>query len=159
MQPDATLLKALALEGYDPRCPEVDYPIQVWKRCVYQARYLAYGTLSDDEAYRALGRQLSEGFAKTPLGRIAAVGLPMMGPSRALERLPRYLGMMGRAEIQVQSVNLGERARRVSIADTHNPPELYVGALEVVLEYAHARQPIIHVDDRSLHGFRLLVRW
>ncbi|OJH41994.1 DUF2378 family protein [Cystobacter ferrugineus] len=159
MRPDPALTKALAQEGYDPRCPEVDYPIQVWKRCMSQARYLAYGTLSDDEAYRALGRQLSEGFAKTPLGRIAAVGLPMMGPSRALERLPRYLGMMGRSELQVQSVSLGERVRRVSIPDIHNPPELYAGALEVVLEYAHAHQPIIHVDDRSQQGFRLLVRW
>ncbi|WNG20444.1 DUF2378 family protein [Cystobacter fuscus] len=159
MQPHAALAKALAQEGYDPRCPEVDYPLQVWKRCVSQARYLAYGTLSDDEAYRALGRQLSEGFAKTPLGRIAAVGLPMMGPARALERLPRYLGMMGRSEVQVQAISLGERSRRVSISDIHNPPEIYVGAIEVVLEYAHARQPLIHVDDRSPQGFRLLVRW
>ncbi|MFY0580760.1 DUF2378 family protein [Cystobacter fuscus] len=43
MQPHAALAKALALEGYDPRCPEVDYPIQVWKRCVSQARYRRTG--------------------------------------------------------------------------------------------------------------------
>jgi uncharacterized protein (TIGR02265 family) len=158
LEPNAPLAKALATEGYAPRCPDVDYPVQVWKRCVSQARYLAYGELSDSEAYRILGRKLTEGFANTLLGRVAAVGLPMIGPARVVERLPRYMAMMGRPEVQVQSLSMGERVRRVSILDIYNPPEFIAGALEVALEYARA-QPIIHVDDRSPDGFRLLVRW
>jgi uncharacterized protein (TIGR02265 family) len=158
LEPHASLTGMLEKEGYDPRCPDVDYPITVWKRCVTQARYLAYPSLSDAEAYRILGRKLAEGFANTLLGRVAVVGLPMIGPARVVERLPRYLSMMGRPELQVQTVSLGERARRVTLSDIYNPPELIAGALEVALEYAHA-QPIIGVEDRSPQGFRLLVRW
>ncbi|MET0404783.1 MAG: DUF2378 family protein [Cystobacter sp.] len=158
LEPHAAIAGALAKEGYDPRCPDVDYPILTWKRCVTQARYLAYASLSDAEAYRILGRKLVEGFANTLLGRVAAAGLPMLGPSRVVERLPRYLSMMGRPELQVQNVSMGERVRRVTVPDTYNPPELIAGALEVALEYAHA-QPIVHVEDRSPQGFRLLVRW
>ncbi len=158
MQPHPALAQALAQEGYDPRCPEVDYPVQVWKRCVAIARDLAYGELGDAEAYRILGRKLTEGFVETLVGRVAAVALPMVGPARVIERLPRYLAMMGRPDLTVHLVAMGERARRVSIPDTHNRPELIAGAIEAGLERAHV-QPIISVEERSNMGFRLLVRW
>ena len=158
LEPNSQLARALGAEGYDPRCPEIDYPVQVWKRCVALARDLAYGELSDADAYRILGRKLTQGFADTLVGRVAAVALPMIGPARVVERLPRYLAMMGRPDLEVQLVSVGERARRITIPDTHNRPEFIAGALEVALERAHV-QPIISVEDRSHLGFRLLVRW
>ncbi|WNG39818.1 DUF2378 family protein [Archangium violaceum] len=158
LEPNSELARALMAEGYDPRCPEVDYPVQVWKRCVAIARDQIYGKLSDADAYRLLGRKLIEGFADTLVGRVAAVALPMIGAARVMERLPRYLAMMGRPDLTVHLVTVGERARRVSIPDTHNRPELIAGAIEVGLERAHV-QPIISVEERSHLGFRLLVRW
>lgn len=158
LEPNGALARALAAEGYDPKCPEMDYPVQVWKRCVALARDLVYGELSDTEAYRALGRKLTEGFVNTLVGRVAAVALPMIGAARVVERLPRYLAMMGRPDLEVQLVAVGERARRITIPDTHNRPEFIAGALEVALERAHV-QPLVSVEDRSHLGFRLLVRW
>lgn len=158
MESQGSLSQVLVQEGYDPRCPDVDYPIQMWKRCVTQARYLAHPGLSDADAYRLLGRKLVEGFAQTLLGRVAAVGMPMIGPARVLERLPRYMAMMGRPELQVQCTTLGERMRRVHLADVHNPPEFSAGALEAALELACCR-PHVQVEDRSPQGCRLLVRW
>jgi uncharacterized protein (TIGR02265 family) len=158
LEPNSQLMRALAAEGYDPKCPEVEYPVQVWKRCVALARDLAYGPLGDADAYRLLGRKLTEGFSNTLVGRVAAVALPMLGPARVMERLPRYLAMMGRSDLEVQMLSVSERARRVTIPDTHNRPEFVAGALEVALERAHS-QPIITVEDRSHLGFRLLVRW
>jgi uncharacterized protein (TIGR02265 family) len=158
LEPNPQLARALVAEGYDPKCPEVDYPVQVWKRCVALARDVAYAALSDAEAYRALGRKLTEGFSDTLVGRVAAVALPMIGAARVVERLPRYLAMMGRPDLEVQLVSVGERARRITIPDTHNRPEFIAGALEVALERAHV-QPIVSVEDRSHLGFRLLVRW
>jgi uncharacterized protein (TIGR02265 family) len=158
LEPNSQLARALGAEGYDPRCPEIDYPVQVWKRCVALARDLAYGELGDADAYRILGRKLTQGFTETLVGRVAAVALPMVGPARVVERLPRYLAMMGRPDLDVQLVSVGERARRITIPDTHNRPEFIAGALEVALERAHV-QPIISVEDRSHLGFRLLVRW
>jgi uncharacterized protein (TIGR02265 family) len=151
-------MQALRAEGYEPRCPEMDYPVQVWKRCVALARDLVYGELGDADAYRLLGRKLTEGFSDTLVGRVAAVALPMIGAARVVERLPRYLAMMGRPDLDVQLIPMGERARRVTIPDTHNRPEFIAGALEVALERAHV-QPIITVEERSHLGFRLLVRW
>jgi uncharacterized protein (TIGR02265 family) len=158
LEPHAELARALAAEGYDPRCPEVDYPVQVWKRSVALARDLVYGELSDMEAYRILGRKLTEGFTQTLVGRVAAVALPMIGAARVVERLPRYLAMMGRPDLEVQMLTVGERSRRVTIPDTHNRPEFIAGALEVALERAHV-QPLVSVEDRSHLGFRLLIRW
>jgi uncharacterized protein (TIGR02265 family) len=158
LEPHFALSRALAAEGYDPKCPEMDYPVQVWKRCVALARDLVYGELSDMEAYRILGRKLTEGFVDTLVGRVAAVALPMIGAARVVERLPRYLAMMGRPDLDVQLVAVGERARRITIPDIHNRPEFIAGALEVALERAHV-QPLVSVEDRSPLGFRLLVRW
>jgi uncharacterized protein (TIGR02265 family) len=158
MEPHGALARALDAEGYHPRCPEVDYPVSTWKRCVFHARNLVYGQLSDPDAYRLLGRKLTEGFANTLIGRVAAVALPMIGPALVVERLPRYLAMMGRPDLQVRLVSRGERERVATIPDIHNPPEFIAGALEVALELAHAR-PIILVEDRSPPGFRLHIRW
>ena len=158
LEPNSQLSRGLGAEGYDPRCPEVDYPVQVWKRCVALARDLVYGELGDADAYRMLGRKPTEGFSDTLVGRVAAVALPMIGPARVVERLPRYLAMMGRPDLEVQLVPMGERARRVSIPDMHNRPEFIAGALEVALERAHV-QPIITVEERSYLGFSLLIRW
>jgi uncharacterized protein (TIGR02265 family) len=158
LAPNGQLMQALRAEGYEPKCPEMDYPVQVWKRCVALARDLVYGELGDADAYRLLGRKLTEGFADTLVGRVAAVALPMIGAARVVERLPRYLVMMGRPDLDVQLIPQGERARRVSIPDIHNRPEFIAGALEVALERAHV-QPIITVEERSHLGFRLLVRW
>ena len=158
VEPTPALAQALATEGYDPRCPEVHYPVLVWKRCVERARQLAYGELADTDAYRLLGRKLTEGFCDTLVGRVAAVALPMIGAARVVERLPRYLALMGRPDLEVKLMAVSERARSVSVQDQYNRPEFIGGALEVALERAHVR-PIISVEDRSLQGFRLLVRW
>lgn len=158
LEADTQLTRALEQEGYDRRCPEVDYPVQVWRRCVTVARNLVYGHLGDEEAYRLLGRKLTEGFTQTLVGRVAAVAIPMVGPARVVERLPRYLAMMGRPDLEVQWVPLGERSRSVHLPDVHNRPEFIAGAMEVALELAHV-QPIITVAEQSPTGFRLLIRW
>ena len=158
LEPNSQLAQGLRSEGYEPKCPEVDYPVQVWKRCVALARDMVYGQLGDAEAYRLLGRKLTEGFADTLVGRVAAVALPMIGATGVVQRLPRYLSMMGRPDLEVRLISVGDRARRVSIPDMHNRPEFIAGALEVALERAHVK-PCISVEDRSHLGFSLLVRW
>jgi uncharacterized protein (TIGR02265 family) len=158
LEPNSQLARALEAEGYDPRCPEVDYPMLMWKRCLALARDLVHGELGDEEAYRLLGRKLTEGFTDTLVGRVVAVALPMIGAAHVLERLPRYLAMMGRPDLEVRTVSVGERARRITFMDTHNHPEFLAGAIEAGLERAHV-QPIITVEERSHQGFRLLVRW
>lgn len=155
---DSRLAKGLEALGYRMKQPEMDYPVQLWQRVVTLARQEVFPELGDEEAYRQVGRQLVTGFAETFIGRVAAVALPMIGPARALERVPRYLAMMGRTDIEVSLSPVGDRGRRLHLKDRYNRPDLMAGGLERMMELASA-QPRITVEERSAEGYRLLVRW
>ncbi|MBZ4394353.1 DUF2378 family protein [Myxococcus sp. AS-1-15] len=152
------LVEALEALGYDIKRPEVDYPVEVFQRAVLLARREVFGELTDEEAYRRVGRTLVDGFASTLVGRVAAVALPMIGPARAAERIPRYLALMGRTDIDVTQTPVGERGRRIVFTDRYNRPDLMAGGLERMMELANA-QPRITVEERNVEGYRLLVRW
>ncbi|GEL75099.1 DUF2378 family protein [Myxococcus virescens] len=158
LQAEGRLAQELEALGYDSRKPELDYPISLWQQAVALARRERYAELGDEDAYRQLGRQGIFGFAQTLVGRVAAVALPMIGPAQALERVPRYLAMMGRSDVDVSMSSEGERGRRLSLSDRYNRPELMAGCLEGMLELANAR-PRISVEERSSGGYRLFVRW
>lgn len=152
------LAQELEALGYHMKKPEMDYPNALWQRAVALARQEVYPELGEEEAYRQLGRQLVTGFAETLIGRVAAVALPMVGPARALERVPRYLTMMGRTDIEVTLSPVGERGRRIHLMDRYNRPDLMAGGLERMLELTSV-QPRINVEERSAEGYRLLIRW
>lgn len=158
LKAEGKLARELEALGYDMKRPEMDYPIQLWQRVVALARQEAYPELGDEEAYRQLGRKVTEGFAQTLVGRVAAVALPMIGPVRALERVPRFLAMMGRPDVEVTLSPVGDKGRRIHLTDRYNRPDLMAGGLERMMELAQV-QPRITVEERSTEGYRLLVRW
>ncbi len=158
LQAEGRLAQQLEALGYDSRRPELDYPITLWQRAVALARHERFPELGDEHAYRQLGRRAVDGFSQTLVGRVAAVALPMIGPASALERLPRYLALMGRSDVDVSLAAEGERGRRISLTDRYNRPDLMAGGLEGLLVLANA-QPRITVEERSAGGYRLAVRW
>lgn len=158
LRAEGRLAEGLLSLGYDMKKPDLDYSVLTWQRCVNLARQELYGQMSDEEAYRLLGRKLVLGFMETLVGRVASVAMPMIGPARVIDRLPRYLAMMGRGEVEVTITPVGERARRVHLPDRYNRPDFLAGCLEVSLEHANAR-PIVTVEERTPDGYRLLLRW
>lgn len=158
LKAEGRLAQELEALGYHMKKPEMDYPIALWQRAVALARQEVHAGLGEEEAYRQLGRKLAMGFAETLIGRVAAVALPMIGPTRALERVPRYLAMMGRPDIEVTLTPVGERGRRIYLTDRYNRPDLMAGGLERMLELTSV-QPRITVEERSAEGYRLLIRW
>lgn len=158
LKAEGRLARELEALGYDMKKPEMDYSIQLWQRAVALARQEVYPELGDEEAYRLLGRALTSGFAQTLVGRVAAVALPMIGPVRALERVPRFLAMMGRSDIEVTLSPVGDKGRRIHLTDRYNRPDLMAGGLEQMMELAQV-QPRITVEERSPEGYRLLIRW
>ncbi len=152
------LIERLVTLGYDPRKPEVTYPITTYQKCITAARYELYSKLSDEEAYRALGRKLADGFLETLVGKVVGVAMPMIGPARVVERIPRYVSVMGRPEMVVRITPAGERGRRVYFFDTYNHPDFMAGNIEVALERASAT-PTVVVEERTADGYRLFVRW
>ncbi len=158
LKAEGRLAQELEALGYHMKKPEMDYPIALWQRAVTVARQVVYAGLGEEDAHRQLGRQLVTGFAETLIGRVAAVALPMIGPASALERMPRYLAMMGRSDIGVTRTPVGDRGRRIHLTDRYNRPDLMAGGLERMLELTSV-QPRITVEERSAEGYRLLVRW
>jgi uncharacterized protein (TIGR02265 family) len=158
LKAEGRLARELEALGYHMKKPEMDYPIQLWQRTVTLARQEVYPELGEEDAYRQLGRQLVMGFSETLIGRVAAVALPMIGPAHALERVPRYLAMMGRTDIEVSLSPVGDRGRRLYLKDRYNRPDLMAGGLERMLELTSV-QPRINVEERSAEGYRLLIRW
>ena len=158
LKAEGRLAERLLSYGYDIKKPEVSYSVLTYQRCVNAARHEMYGHLGDEEAYRILGRKMIDGFLETLVGKVIAVAMPMIGPARVLERLPRYCAMMGRGEMEVRITPAGETARRIYFGDIYNRPEFLAGALEVGLERAHVK-PTITVEERTSEGYRLFVRW
>jgi uncharacterized protein (TIGR02265 family) len=158
LKAEGKLAERLLSFGYDLKKPEVSYSVLTYQRCVNAARQEVFGNLSDEEAYRLLGRKLVDGFLETLVGKVVAVAMPMIGPGRVLERLPRYLSMMGRGEMEVRIMPAGDTARRIYFGDIYNRPEFLAGALEVGLERAHVK-PIVSVEERTTEGYRLFLRW
>ena len=156
---DGKLAEGLLSLGYDIRKPELNYPVLTYQRCVNLARQELFSHLSDEEAYRLLGRKLITGFLETLVGRVVAVAMPMIGPARVVDRLPRYLAMMGRTDLEVTMTPVTERSRRIYLPDRYNRPEFLAGGLEVGLEQANAPQALVTVEERSLEGYRLFLRW
>ncbi len=152
------LVERLVSLGYDPRQPEVTYPITTYQKCISAARYELYPSLSDEEAYRKLGRYLANGFLETLVGKVVGVAMPMIGPARVVERIPRYVSVMGRPDMVVRITPVGERGRRVHFGDTYNHPDFMAGNLEVALERA-STTPTVVVEERTSEGYRLLARW
>jgi uncharacterized protein (TIGR02265 family) len=158
LKAEGRLADRLLSYGYDIKKPEVSYSVLTYQRCVNAARAEAFGHLSDEEAYRLLGRKLVDGFLETLVGKVVAVAMPMIGPARVVERIPRYCAMMGRGEMEVRITPAGETARRIYFGDIYNRPEFLAGALEVGLEHSHVK-PTVTVEDRMADGFRIFLRW
>jgi uncharacterized protein (TIGR02265 family) len=155
---EGAMAERLASLGYDLRKPEVTYPISVYQRCISAARYELYSNMADEDAYRALGRKLADGFLETLVGKVVGVAMPMIGPARVVERIPRYVSIMGRPDMVVRITPAGDRGRRVHFGDTYNHPDFMAGNLEVALERASA-VPTVVVEERTAEGYRLFARW
>lgn len=158
LKAEGRLVERLLSLGYDIKKPEVNYSVLTYQRCVNAARQEAFPHLTDEEAYRLLGRRLVEGFLETLVGKVVAVAMPMIGPGHVVERLPRYLAMMGRGEMVVRITPAGGTARRIYFGDIYNRPEFLAGCLDAALEKACVH-PTVSVEERTSDGYRLFVRW
>ena len=99
------------------------------------ARHLADGEpLAEGE--RRAGRALMRGFAANPAGRVFTDRLRVLGPERALMRLPDGLqyAVVG---MQLEAESLGLRCWRVRFTGSGLAlPEVFCGALQGILAHA-----------------------
>lgn len=147
----------LRVAGYDMDAPKAIYPTEVWNRCIDVAlRHVTPGK-KREEALRELGRVLIDGFFQTIVGSVIAVGLPMLGPERVVQRLPRYITSTSLG-VKMTMEKLGERRYLLRSLDAYALPELTAGLIEAGLLRTKTTVTAT-VVERAPDAYALEIRW
>lgn len=155
--PEGAFKEALREIGYDLDHPCDKYDTAVWRRAILVARRFVYADHPDTVAFRRLGQDFVRGFSKTLIGSVFAAATPILGPSRVIHRLPRYVNT-ARDDLALTVEALGERAYRAAFQDAHPAPDFIAGIFEAIIELTGA-VPDVAVTRSDASGFELTVRW
>lgn len=158
LRADGMLADLLRAEGVDVRNLKMEYPSRVLTQCVDVACAYLYPDLPLADARLRMGRIFVQGFIQTLLGRVVAVGMPMLGPVRYLKRFPDHL-RMDSSPVRVMPVQVGERAFRMEFRnEVQVPPEFISGILLEGLKLARA-EATITAEPLSPMSFDLHITW
>lgn len=133
LEPEGAFADALADAGYVASRPLATYPVTVWKRCLAVAREHRFGSLSEEDAYRRIGFETTEGFFTSAIGPIFTEILPVIPMRSFFARLENY-ARMGRNDVQFEFEELLEDRFRIRTLDPAGVNQFFfVGALEAVV--------------------------
>jgi uncharacterized protein (TIGR02265 family) len=143
LKPTGAFAEELLREGFDLKHVRPEYPTQVWVACLAVARRQAFGTLSDEAAYRGIGRAFVDGFLNTLAGKIVVVAIPFLSSEGFLKRMPRYMSL-GRSDVHLELTQVGPKRFTGTVSDPFRvPPNFLAGILEVGLVKTGATPTII----------------
>jgi uncharacterized protein (TIGR02265 family) len=160
LKPTGAFREALVSAGYDGANAKPKYPTEVWTRCLGVARAHRYAELSEQEAWRQIGREFTLGFLETLVGRLVAVAIPLMSPDSFLNRLATWF-RMGR-EDEGLTFDVVERGVGVARIVVHNPAAVGGGFVAGMIEIGFERLERAHsveVLQSSPVDYELRVRW
>ncbi|HZI16733.1 MAG TPA: DUF2378 family protein [Myxococcus sp.] len=158
LHPTGAFADALREAGYDLKRPQSRYPTHVWHACLEVARRHAFGSLPEAEGYRRMGHRFIEGWFETIIGKIIAVGLPLLGPERALERAPRTWSA-AQPDLKMELRKQAERHWEATLREQGVLPDFCAGLLEGSARVAGAPAASVTVRERGLDHCVLEVRW
>lgn len=160
LKPGGAFAEELKAAGYDPSTAKPKYPTAIWRRCLDVAHRHRWPALSESDAFRQIGREFTEGFLETIVGRLVAVTLPFMSVDSFLTRLASYF-RMGREDSGL-SFELVERKPGFAKAVAHNPagvPGSFVaGMIEIAFERLK-REGTVEVLQVTAYDYELQIRW
>jgi uncharacterized protein (TIGR02265 family) len=156
-KPDARLVEALRAAGYDVQRPEPRYPTAVWHACIEAARRHLFPSLSVAEGTRRLGAIFADGYFNTLIGKVIGAALPLLGPERAIQRLPRYWSAT-QPDLGVEVVKAGERHYAVTLREKGILADFCAGLLEGSVRHTRAE---VAITVREVDGTHCVldVRW
>ncbi|MFZ5445359.1 MAG: DUF2378 family protein [Myxococcota bacterium] len=161
LKPDGSFAEELKTAGYDAARAEPTYPTELWVRCLEIARRHRFAELSDQEAYRRIGREFSEGFLETLVGRIVGVALPFMSPRTFVRRLANYL-RLGRSDTDL-IFDLKRDEPGAIDAVVHNPSAVPGDFVAAIIDAAFARLEVkngtVVVRQDGPYDYHLEIRW
>ncbi len=158
LHPTGAFAEALRGAGYDLERPLPRYPTHVWHACLEVARRHAFGELPEAEGYRRMGHRFIEGWFETIIGRLIAVGLPLLGPERSLQRMPRSWSA-AQPDLKMDLRKVAERHWLVTLREHGVLPDFCAGILEASARRAGVPKLSVTVSERGPEHCVLDVRW
>lgn len=143
--------------GFDPDRPVPKYPTRVWNAALQvAARHVCPGQ-PHEQAMRSLGKQFIQGFYGTIVGHMIRVTLPILGPLRVLQRLPKNYEMV-RTDVKMDVTQTGPKQVQIDVKDAHAEPHFTCGLIEAAAQNPKIRL-IANVARHEGGTYTLQVRW
>jgi uncharacterized protein (TIGR02265 family) len=157
VQPTGAFLAALQAAGYDPARPELRYPTRVWHACVEVARRHLYPQLPEAEGFRTLGHVFMEGYYQTLIGKVVGAAMPLLGPERSIQRIPRTW-KASQPGLGVHVEKKGERHYLIRLEEQGMLADFCAGLLESAANPLSAKIRVDVVERGPAHCV-LSARW
>jgi uncharacterized protein (TIGR02265 family) len=114
-QLDPALRAQFRALGVDFEHLQAAYPMETWEACLQLVWRGLYPTLSQEEAWRAMGRRFVEGYAQTRLGQATVLMGKVVGVRRMVHRMERHFHAATNTVIIVVR-DLGERVLELEMS-------------------------------------------
>jgi uncharacterized protein (TIGR02265 family) len=157
LQPTGAFADELRAVGVDVKRLEPTYPTRVWQASLEVARRHTAAGLSENEGYRQLGHRFIGGFFDTLVGKMIAIGLPILGPDKMLQRLARTWAS-AQPDLKVQTLQNAAHDWRITLGGPRISADFCAGILQGGLSRTGVT-PDVRVLERSEEHCVLGVRW
>lgn len=157
LQPTGAFAEELRALGVDVKRLEATYPTQVWQASIGVARRHAAAHLPEAAGYQLLGEKFIGGFFDTLVGKMIAVGLPLLGPGKTLQRLARTWAA-AQPNLKVETQQETEQSWRITLREQGILADFCAGIFVGGLTRTGVK-PDVQVVERSEHHCVLQVRW
>jgi uncharacterized protein (TIGR02265 family) len=157
LEPTGAFADELRALGVDLQRLEPTYPLPVWYAAVRVAlRYVA-GHLPEDAGYRLLGDRFIAGYFDTLVGKMIAIGLPLLGPDKTMQRLARTW-TTGQPTLRMETLKEAQGQWRLTLHQQGVLPHFCAGIIHSALQRTQVT-PEIQVLEHSPAHCVLQVRW
>jgi uncharacterized protein (TIGR02265 family) len=157
LKPTGAFAEELRGVGLDLQRLEPTYPLSIWYAALRVARRHVAGHLDEEAGWRLLGDRFIAGFFDTLVGKLLAVGVPLLGPDKTLQRIARSWST-AQPTMRAEPVKEAEGRWRVTLHQQGVLPDFCAGILQSALVRANV-QPQVDVLERGPGRCVLQVRW
>ncbi|WP_224363681.1 DUF2378 family protein [Hyalangium versicolor] len=134
------------------------YPFEIWCSCVRVVARELYTGAPEEQAYRALGECMVDGYRSTMMGRALFSVLQLLGPRRVLGRVQQsFRSGNNYTEVHLQELAPGHLELRVN--ETGPTRYLVQGAILAGLRGCGVREARVEVHGFTLEDVTFHVLW
>lgn len=134
------------------------YSREVWARGLELTVDELFAGLPREEAFRKLGHAVLEGTANTLIGKTILTMAKLIGPRRAIARLPQAFESMNNFVVCRQTER-SPNEHELWLSDCYNHPSYMQGGVEAALTATGAKDLVVEQLARENESVTFRVRW